>query len=597
MVNLPSLKSMGEFAFAGCMRLSMVFVSEELTVLPERAFHGCLLINPTTLSFLENLEHIGTQAFYGTRPFIANVTPVALTLPNLVRLDDQALWGMMGIETLVAENLTYIGNEAFNACVNLKAVKAPNLEYIGDTAFTQTKLVDFEISNSLKHVGVNPFFMCESFVGCYVSEDGAQNYTATLENVMVEEGILYLENPKGYTLISYPVAKSDAQFIIAEGTTRIELYAAAMNKDLMMLDLPSALRTIADYAFFGCDNLSIVTFKSYNAPTLESMMSISKVDSDAGMEYVTVHNLDKYHASDILYKYNYSLIIDGYASRGLYQNNFKAGVGGINAPKMTAILPDNSKGYDSLTYQAYFDVSDETWGVTAGKYATDFIEAVHKLPESVDRFDKVVVEAAITAYNALEVHKDEKIFVDASIIAKFERIRTQYNVDVVEGKLAALFGMYNTEYHFNLLKDATEAYNALTDYEREFIANPEILAEKKAELSSAMGVEVDFSLSYADQFVEKEVNDTEEDDGKSSALLPIIIIAVSVIAVASGAAAVVIILKKKKANAETEETLETENNNVDTDEAYVAETEEVASNTVSDGEENTASENSDAKED
>ena len=595
-VNLPSLKSMGKLAFAGCMKLEVINVSDELTVLPERAFYGCLLINPTRIALLQNLERIGTQAFYGTLPFITGVALDELELPNLVRLDDQALFGMMGILSLDAENLTYIGNDALNYCMYLEEVKAPNLEYLGDTAFSQTALVDFEISDSLKHVGINPFFMCESFVGCYVSEDGAKNYNATLENVMVEDGILYLENPRGYTLISYPAAKSDMQFIVAEGTTRIELYAVAMNKDLMMLDLPSTLRTIADYAFFGCDNLSMVTFKSYNAPTLESMMSISKVDSDAGMEYVTVDNLDKFHASDILYKYNYSLIMDGYASRGLYQNNFKAGIGGINAPKMTAILPDNSKGYDSLMYQAYFNVSDETWGVTAGKYATDFIEAVHKLPESVDRFDKVVVEAAITAFNALEVHKEEKIFVDAAVIAKFERIRTQYNVNVVEGKLAALFGMYNTEYHFNLLKDATAAYNALTDYERELIANPEILAEKKAELSAAMGVEVNFAISYADHFVTEETDETEDED-TSSLLLIIIIIAAAVIVAGGAAAATVVILKKKKANAETEVTAEAEKAPAADEEAEAAEASEVGSNPVSEGEENPASENSDAKED
>ena len=156
--------------------------------------------------------------------------------------------------------------------------------------------------------------------------------------------------------------------------------------------------------------------------------------------------------------------------------------------------------------------------------------------------------------------------------------------------------MYNTEYHFNLLKEATAAYNALTDYEREFIANPEILTEKKAELSAAMGVEVNFANSYADHFVKEETADNEEDEGNSAGLI-IIIIAAAVIAVGGAAAAVIVTLKKKKTNAETEETVKTENSSADADEANVTKTEEVASNTVSDGEENTASENSDAKED
>ena len=104
----------------------------------------------------------------------------------------------------------------------------------------------------------------------------------------------------------------------------------------------------------------------------------------------------------------YDGMLEGYTYRRIFHTNFKAGIGSQGAVGMTAIIPATSEGYDSLVYNAYFTFSDEeNSGNPAGKYALAFMEAVYRLPESVDRFDNLLVEAAINAYNALEGHAEE----------------------------------------------------------------------------------------------------------------------------------------------------------------------------------------------
>ena len=436
---------------------------------------------------------------------------------------------------------------AFSGCTNLKKFSAPLAEHIGDYAFVATALVEFEIGASLVELGDNAFIQCEDFEEFFAMVDGEKVYDKTFDNVMIKDGVLYVKNNRGYTLYCYPTAKADEEFVIPEGTTRVEMQAAYGNLALKKVTFPETMRSISDFAFYGCDNLETVVFKSYYAPTLEGLPSYPK-DEDVT---INVENIDKYPGFDHLYEYSYEYMLEGYTYRRIFHTNFKAGIGSQGAVGMTAIIPATSEGYDSLVYNAYFTFSDEeNSGNPAGKYALAFMEAVYRLPESVDRFDNLLVEAAINAYNALEGHAEEKGFVNASYFEKFERIRSQYNVNVVDGKIARLFGMYNTEYCFNQLKDAYNAYQALTDAERAVVAKPDVITQKIAELSAAMGRTVDFSLTYAEHFATEEPTTSEPpvaNENDSLKRIAIIVAVAAVVAVGIAVAVFFIMKKKKKA--------------------------------------------------
>jgi hypothetical protein len=200
-----------------------------------------------------------------------------------------------------------------------------------------------------------------------------------------------------------------------------------------------------------------------------------------------------------------------------------------------------------------------------GPAAIEFIEAVKKLPETVDRFDKLAVERAINAYNALEIKPEDMKFVSDDLIAKYTKARSEYYVSVTEDKINHLFGMYNDEYSFELLKDARASYLALTDGERAQVKNAAVIDAKIVELSTAMGRDVDFSISYSQHFPESDDNGGDDDttDDKKNGSKVVLIVVLSVLGAAGIAAGVFFFLKKKniiggtnEAESETEDNAE-----------------------------------------
>ena len=193
-----------------------------------------------------------------------------------------------------------------------------------------------------------------------------------------------------------------------------------------------------------------------------------------------------------------------------------------------------------------------------GSYAITFVDAVNKLPEVATRFDGAVVSAAIDAYNALVERADELAFVDEALVEKFNQARSEYYVDVAEGLIAKLFGMYNNEYCFNLVKEARASYLALSDEEQALVSNGAILAEKITALTAAMGVEPDFTKTYSSHFATDEpvVDNPGEndptDDNNNGGTLTIILIVVGAVVVLAGAAVALALVKKNKATVATE---------------------------------------------
>ena len=531
-INMPSLETLGERAFSNCQSLVTATFSEKLTVIPAQAFEACIRLTGFDYTYIES---IGTGAFYLV-PFDENlVLPSVTYIGDMAFMEDQYHF----LKSLNAPNLTYIGKQAFIGCTSLKSVYAPKLEYIGDLAFAFTAITEFEIGESLTEIGYDIFESDTKLEAFFATVNGEKVYSAEFAGAMIKDGVLYSKDERGYTLKCYPNAKSDLEFAIAEGTVRIEAYAFMNNDHLTKVTLPASLKYIGDFAFYSCDSLNTVVFKSYYAPVLEGslMGTLPEINVD------TVGNITGF---DILYKYDYEFAIEGRMYYSLLYRQFKDAIGTANATGMVAVIPENNSGYDALTYKAYFDISEETSGLTAGKYAIAFNEAVAKLPENIDRFDKLLMDDAIVAYNALEKRAEEKMFVDASVFEKFAALRSAYNANVTYGKIRAIFELAKDEYSFNSVKEARASYLALTDEERELVPNAMVLEAKIEELSEVFGCEINFELGYLDHIVEEDITPEPEPNGNNAVII-IVIASAAVLALA--AVGVVIFLKKKKATA------------------------------------------------
>jgi len=536
-IHLPALHTMGDRAFALCHRMTSATFSEQLKEIPNQAFENC--VNLTNFDF-SHVEKIGAVAFFNV-PFDEN-----LVLENVTYLGDMAFAESDNhrLKTLTAPKLTYVGAQAFAGCTKLKAFTAPMVEEIGDAAFYNTALVEFEIGANLKKIGMNVFDSSKKLEAFYSVVDDKKVYDVVYEHAMIAEGVLYTQGNNGFVLAYYPSAKADEQFTVADGTVRIEFGALMGNQHLKKITLSSQMTNIGNFAFYGCDNLETVVFKSYYAPTLEGTMS-------GEIPKLTPETVPDFPGFEQLYKYDYEYIIGGELLYPFYYSNFKAGIGSQGAQGMTAVLPDNCEGYDSLLYTTYFTVAtEETSGATAGKYAIAFMQAVSKLPQNIDRFDRVLMEAAINAYNALEGHADEKVFVDSSYTERFLSLRSAYNVNVVYAKIAALFDMDATKYSFELVKDANAAYLALTEDERAMVENAQVLTAKISELSAAIGRDVDFSLSYEEHFDQgvQGPGPGDETPGGLDTWVVVLIISASVVALAGATVVTTLLIRKKKSS-------------------------------------------------
>ena len=548
-IDLSAVTEIGSTAFALCESLKEVKLSKSLTELTELVFYECYKLSGLDLS---GIVRFGRGCLYGV------ILPSVLELPNAEYIGSEAFVegsenGSNNLTELRAPRLTYIGDQAFLGCYALKVVYAPALKEIGSAAFAYTAIEEFEVFESLTSLGTSVFEGCESFSSFFTTDkDGSKLYDAEYAGIMIKNGVLYTVRPDGgYTLEVYPAAKAEENktFEVAPGTVRIEYCAAIGNKLVETVVLPDSLRYIGNHAFYNCDNLKTVVFKSYYAPVLEGTLTGDQIT-------INTETLKDYPGFDKLYKYDYYFRIDGSITAPYYYNTFIGTVASAKAAGLTYVIPETSSGYDMKVYTAYFTAAeDESSGTAMGPYAIAFIDAVNKLPDpsEVDRFDVALIEAAINAYNALEGRSDEA-FVDAAVIEKFNKAHSNYNVSVVENLIAHLFDIDNSEYSFNLVKEARAAYLALTEAEKASVENALVLENKISDLCAVMGLNPDFSLTYGEHFPTEETPDEpdEPQDGtnnppeeKDNTVLIIALVAAGAAVVATAAVLLVVFMKKK----------------------------------------------------
>ncbi len=540
--------------------LVSVKLGEELTHIGDLAFYEC-----PALELKENdlihVESIGVRAF-------SNVNlPSVLNLSGAVDIGSQAFAMDSGSEAankLTAVNapkLKTVGYEAFSNNLALSTVNAPSIEEIGSFAFSYTVITKLEVSDGFAPTEPSPMGYASEFRGFYVLENGEENYNYSNDTFLLHDGALYLVMPNGYYVLQcYPEAKSDEAYTVLENTGRIEFYAVFNNPYLKEVTLPKTLRTIGDFAFSDCDNLSKVIFKSYYAPTLEGTLSVDEITPEIVETDYNEENFLK------LYKYDYYYRFVEHKVSFFYRNkldycNFGA-IASNKASNITYVIPKNNdtaddkgkqlnRGYTNLLYKTFFKASGEDSGtVDLAQYSIAFIDAAQALPDKVTRFDKALISTAITAYNALISNGQSQMSaVSDELVAKYLLAVKEYNVDCVRYSIAQLFEMDNTAYSYNAVKAATESYNKLTAEERALVANAQTLNEKQVQLKAAMNVdELDFTKEFAD-YKASQPEQGQPDPGQQDGGNVLLIVLLSVggaLLVGAGAVLTILFVKKKR---------------------------------------------------
>ena len=249
-ITIPeSVTSINISAFADCVALKSVYLSEGLTSIRSTAFKGCTSL--TTLVIPKSVSSIGSQAFAETglssvtilcneigSNWFANIT----TLTNVV----------------LSENITTIGNSAFKGCTGLTDFQFTNVATIGSSAFegcTGIKSLVFPASvttirnSAFKNSGLETITLHTPIVGAGWFRD-----ITSLKNVIFGSEVTDIK---------------DQAF---EGCT-----------GLSQIDIPQGINTIGIRAFYGCTNITSVVIPQ----------SITKISSSAfeggGLRKLTIH--------------------------------------------------------------------------------------------------------------------------------------------------------------------------------------------------------------------------------------------------------------------------------------------------------------------
>lgn len=417
--DLTSATEIGDGAFAYNGGLKTVKLGDGIKNIPDYVFANCRSIKNVVLPAM--ITEVGEYSFFAT-------SLESINLSNVNKIGNSA-FGNTLLESVTVAPDAQIGDNAFARCEKLtEAVnldKAVNIgayafygtaleklqlsaaETIGDFAFADSSVTSVKLGEKLVKLGENPFYGCAiSTFGNVV--DGAYGQETQLdfkvsENVKVSGGVLYQLVPTGWELVSYPGLCTDASYTVDDGTVRISARAFA-DSALKNVTLPTSLKSIGDKAFYGCDNLTIVIFKGYDAPMLEEEF----VEG-----YANYLNLP-YSGYYTTYVNDEQVTVEGLGISGFYMwnavgdpTNYYYGANfvdyiGHNDKQAIMVKPSNGQGYDTFIFSQYFGTT-----VLGNSAATDetmrVIAMIAALPKATEITldDEAQIVAARAAYDSL----------------------------------------------------------------------------------------------------------------------------------------------------------------------------------------------------
>jgi len=299
-VTITGGDSIAEKAFFGCTALTSIELGDSLRILGDQAFEGCTNIEGH-IKFPKTLEFIGWKNFLGCRKI------TGIDLPDGLKfIGGSAFEGCIGITKLaIPARVEYIGTkafygcssikdnlvfpatlkqlryEAFQNCIKLQSINlgsATALETIERGAFYNCKGIkgQVRIPDAVTTVEKEAFYSCDSINSLHIG--------ASLEEIGEDAFLTFpWRNLTAITVSSSNPnydSRDNCNAIIETATNK--LYKGCMNtvipesvttigKDAFIscgmygtFNIPDAVQTIEDYAFFGCRTLDHIKLSEDN---------------------------------------------------------------------------------------------------------------------------------------------------------------------------------------------------------------------------------------------------------------------------------------------------------------------------------------------
>lgn len=241
-----NIAQIGQMAFMNCPNLERINVAEDNGAY--KSLNGVLVNGEMTtlikcpakiegdFTMPDTVKTIAQYSFFDC----ARLTSVKLSskLSNIPSFAFANCSSLTDIE--IPETVTDIGESAFSFCSKLENINIPNkVFYVGASAFANcTSLKSVSIGKSLVFMGDLVFAGCT----------GIEKFEVAADNTMYSSvnGVLLSKN--GKTLYNYPQCMADGTNI-PDGVTKIAPYAFYGFDGAKTLIMPASLEEIGDFAF------------------------------------------------------------------------------------------------------------------------------------------------------------------------------------------------------------------------------------------------------------------------------------------------------------------------------------------------------------
>lgn len=224
-VNITGgVTSIGSFSFKLCA-LTQIEIASTVTKIGNDAFAQCLSLSTVTFKSGSRLDSIGERAF----SFCTSLE--GITLPSSLRS---------------------IGYYSFQNCTGLKNIVLPdNMNVIGERAFYNCEsLISINIPEAITTIGYLALVGCNALESINVSPNNRQ-YSSV-------DGVLF--NKSKDTLIKYPVNKgTPVRYSVPTSVITIAAAAFEDNSHIQGVFIPRFVYSIGDQAFHRCSNLTSIS--------------------------------------------------------------------------------------------------------------------------------------------------------------------------------------------------------------------------------------------------------------------------------------------------------------------------------------------------
>ena len=300
-----------------------------------------------------------TVTTVGYRGMADCTTLSAITIPNnITRLELYAFAGCTGLDVVtIPATCTYVGEHAFSGCSAMTtAIISEGVLYLGDYAFENCiSLTEIVVPDSCQYLGKYAFYNCKVMESASVgnSTPAIQEYTfyncAKLKTIVVGIKVESIGDYAFYNtalttlyLHQLPNLKTigDYAFASCDNMTTVRLRAIEElgegvfmgNRLLSAINLPNTLNEIGAYAFHGCSSLTSVTIPALVTNIKDYTFAF------AGLELATVNGTLDYIGEKAFYRNH------------LASFTFKEGLTSIGADAFAFNDLSNIVLPDTLTY-------------------------------------------------------------------------------------------------------------------------------------------------------------------------------------------------------------------------------------------------------